>query len=697
MQWVVVGGAGFVGAAICRELAAHGCSPHIIDRAPPRQPGNWSWSRTDLLKDSITLPAGRIVLTQGSSLPRPIRPWTLALDNAMSTARLAPHLKNRDVVLLSSVEVYGTAAGPLTENTPPDLPLDLPRLAEWSDRAVQTAQTGPCPPHRSYPMCKELADLDPTGRWVYAMSKLAQEEIVRRYVPPERLTILRLANVVGPGQFRFVGRLVDAAVNGTPCYVTDTVRGFVSVSDVARTVREVEIPGVYNVSSGTTSLADVAALVGNELGLPLHAKMVQPPDHDSCGVVDSTCLQSVILPLTDVKQSLRECVRLIADDPSPVFAPSLPVVVPPRPERPDLVGDRMAEALWTGRLRGGPWADALGALLEERLQLGADRRILLTDSGTSALRLAVSAVAGPPIAGAVALCPAYTFHATSEVLRQLGWSVRHVDVERTSWTLDPGELEKALTDPAVGVVVAVDALGNPCDYDRLTFVCRSASVPLIADSAPALGAQYNGNPVGRQADAHAFSMSFAKTVSAGGSGGAVVLPAHAQLQTAENWWRSSRMSELSAIAALDNLVALDELIARRERVARVYQQGISNLPGFESQTVRYADRHTWVHWVVRVPLPIGRDEFAKALAAQGVGTKPYYEAVASSGTGLSTEAAALHEQGLALPMSSELTTDEAQRVIAAVRRVARRLTVKTTRPIDTVVLTSPHSETLRQS
>ncbi len=52
-----------------------------------------------------------------------------------------------------------------------------------------------------------------------------------------------------------------------------------------------------------------------------------------------------------------------------------------------------------------------------------------------------------------------------------------------------------------------------------------AGVPLVADSAAALGALAQGLPVGTQADAHAYSMSFAKTVSAGGSGGAVVLPA----------------------------------------------------------------------------------------------------------------------------------------------------------------------------
>jgi dTDP-4-amino-4,6-dideoxygalactose transaminase len=523
-------------------------------------------------------------------------------------------------------------------------------------------------------LCRELAELDPSGRWVYAVSKIAQELIVRRVVSPERLTVLRLANVVGPGQFRVVGRLVEAMLDDRPCVVTDTVRSFVSVDEVARVAHLATAAGTYNVSSGGIALQEVAALVGEELSRDPQARMVPAPASDSCGVVDATRFRALVGPLEDVRDGLRTAVRSLATDPGPMFRPPLAVVVPPRPEHPDVVSDRIAAGLWSGQVRGGPWSAELADALTARLGLGDDRRLILTNSGTNALRLAVSAVTGPPRPGDVAVCPAYTFHATAEVLRQLGWTVRLVDVDPCSWTLEPTRLADALRDPAVRVVVAVDTLGNPCDYDALSAVCEHAGVPLVGDSAAALGSRYAGAPVGTQARAHAFSMSFAKVVSGGGSGGAVVLPADADVSSAQNWLRSAAMTEASAVVALDGLAALDELVARRELVAATYEEALAGTADFTFQQVRRGDRHSWVHWVTRVDPAVDRDRLAAALADEGVQTKPYYEPLLGFPRPSAVPVTSvLHKQALALPMSSELSRDDAERVAAATMRALRRL------------------------
>jgi nucleoside-diphosphate-sugar epimerase len=294
--WVVVGGAGFIGRTLCRLLGERGEPASVIDivAAPPATAA--AWLRRDLLVEDVDLPPGRVVLSFGASLPRPVRPWTLALDNALATARLARHLDGRDVTVLSTIEVYGWARGPLRENTAPRLPVADGHLAAWVDRALATAEL-PCPPHRVSALCRELADLDPSGRWVYALSKLAQEQVVRRTVSADRLTILRLANVIGPAQFRVVGRLVEAASQGRPCRVTDAVRSFVSVDEVSRIVAALLEPGTYNVSSGTLPLAEVARIVTDELGCPRRICVTTGPAVDSCGVVDAGRLRAAIGPL----------------------------------------------------------------------------------------------------------------------------------------------------------------------------------------------------------------------------------------------------------------------------------------------------------------------------------------------------------------------------------------------------------------
>jgi dTDP-4-amino-4,6-dideoxygalactose transaminase/nucleoside-diphosphate-sugar epimerase len=671
VSWVVVGGAGFIGGAACRRLHAAGETVVAIDSFPT--PTAWESTRADLLVDRILLPAGRVVLAHGSSNPRLHRPWTLVMDNALATARLAPQLTGRQVTLISTIEVYGSAPGPLTEDSAPTLPVDEAVVSDWVESALGVAD-GAALPHRVFGLCRRLEQCDPSGRWVYALSKLAQEMIVRAHVPEERLTVLRLANVVGPGQFRFLGRVVEAMLDGRPCRVTDTLRSFVSVEEVARVAHTVTAPGTYNVSSGSAMLPDVVALAADELGVEAIVELTRRPQEDSCGHVDATRLTAEAGPLEDLSDALRRATRQLADDPEPMFRPALPVVIPPRPEDPATVADRMASAHWSGELRGGRWTAALDDALREQLALDETRRLVLTNSGTNALRLAVSAVARPTREAPLALCPAFTFHATAEVLAQLGWAVRLVDVDPASWTLAPGAVESALLEGGVGVVVTVDALGNPSPYAQLVAVCDAGKVPLVADSAPSLGARYGRAPVGSQAATHAYSFSFAKVVSGGGSGGAVVLPAGAELRDRENWMRSAPIGEPSAVVALDGVEVLEVLIARRNAVAEVYHDAFAGAGDLVPQAVSPGNTHSWVHWVALVDDAIGRDRLAALLSAEGVQTKPYYEPLSPAFGGEKLRVTAeLHRRALALPMSSELTREDAERVVAAVRRSIRRL------------------------
>jgi len=677
---VLVGGSGFVGSALTRRLRRAGRPVVVVDRRPPPEE-TVPWVARDLLVDDPSLPAGDVVLVAGGSDPRCRRGWTLAMDNALATARLLPALAGRRVTLLSSVEVYGRARGPLRESTAPVLPLAQDALAQWCERAVALA-TEPCPPWRAAALCRELADPGPGQRWTYGLSKRAQEMLVASAVPAERLTVLRVPNLFGAGQDRVVARLVRRALAGLPLTVTDTVRTFLPVDGLAAVVAEgdqhVE-PGTYNVGGAPVHLLKLAELLLDELGLDVPVEVVPAPVDDVSGEVDADPLSAVLGPPAAVEGTLRSFVRELRASSAPAFAPPLPVVVPPRPERPELVAERQQECLWSGQVKhGNRWTARLTDLLAERLSLPVDRTLLLTASGTAALRLAVLAVAGPAGAGEVAVLPSFTFPATAEVLAQLGYRLRFADVDAGTWTLDPHSVRAALDPGDVRVVVAVDALGNPADYASLRATCAAAGVPLVADSAAALGACTGGVPVGQQADAHAFSMSFAKAVSAGGAGGAVVLPTSsvAALEDPPNWLRSSMLHEVHAVAALDLAEHLDELVTRRRALADTYRQLLAGAPDLVPQQERAGDRSAWVHWVARIGAG-RRDDLAARLAGAGVGTKPYYAPVlhrsdwgryaAASPALPVTEA--LDREVLALPMSSELVGGQAERVAVEVLRI----------------------------
>jgi len=666
----VVGGAGFVGSAIARRATGSGRPVVSLDRVrqpPPRLPASVEQRMVDLLVDPIEMPPGPVVLAAGASDPHAGDAWRLVLDNAVTTARLLPALADRQVVLVSSAEVHGPAGG--------ELPVDDATVADWCAALLEVAGR-PCPPWPAAALCRELVAADPSGRWAYALSKRAQELLVRSVVEPDRLTVLRAANVFGPGQDRVVAQLSRRALAGLPLAVTDTVRTFLPVDDLAAVVLEAE-PGTLDAGLAALPLTDLAALVLDTLGVGVPVTVDPPPRLDVSGRVDTDEFRRRLGAADGparLDRTLRSFVTGLAADRLPAFSPPLPVVLPPRPRRPDLVAARTQACLDTGLVKGGRWASELVTRLRDELTLPDDSALLLTASGSAAVRLAVQAVAGPVRRGDVAVLPSFTFAATGEILAQLGYTLRFCDVRPDTWTMDPDSLATALAGGHAAVVVAVDALGVPADYTALTKVCADAGVPLVADSAAAVGARHQGRPVATQAAAHAYSLSFAKVVSAGGSGGALALPADAveRLRAPVDWLRSVPMVETAAVAALDLLADLDLLLDRRRAVAARYAQ-LATVEGVRPQQVADGDAHAFVHWVARFG-GVDRDRLAAELDRLGVRTKPYYAPPLhwhdwgpyAERAGPLPVSDALGREALALPMSSELSPLQAERVTMAV-------------------------------
>jgi dTDP-4-amino-4,6-dideoxygalactose transaminase/nucleoside-diphosphate-sugar epimerase len=677
---ILVGGSGFIGTAVTPLLRRQGSEVVVVDRLPPGADvsDGVRWLPRDLLTDNLTedgaLPPGHVVLLAGTGDPRPRWTWTLPLDIAMTTARLLPALRNRTVTLISSVEVYGFAPPPLSESTTPVLPMTSAELGTWCADARVAAAAGPCPPWRAAALCRRLADADPSGRWVYALSKLAQELLVQSVVAEPDLCILRLANTFGVGQERVVTRLVRSALRQRPIQLNASAqRSFLAAEDVADLLLRPLGPGLFNIGHPPISIEELASVVGQVCGaLVPSSEPASVAAVDSCGMIDTSRATAAGMLLRPLTEALGDVAERMRHDQPPLFAQPLPVVIPPRPVRPDEVADRQQAALWSGLVKhGNRWSTELTETLRETLDLAPDDELLVTKSGTYALRLALAATVGPARKGDIAILPSFTYRATADVLVQLGYGLRYVDVDAWSWTLDPTAVEVALRDERVRLVMCVDTFGNPCAYRALRELCERRGVPLIADSAAALGSTSAGRPVGRQAHAHAFSMSFAKALTAAGAGGAVVLAARARSHDPFAWLNSSLIDELHAAAALDQLGVLPELVLRRNSAARLYEATAARL-GLAYQGVSPDNVHSYVHWVVQVS---EREELATRLAQLGVQTKPYFPAqhlhyeLPAHGRHLPVTER-LDREALALPMSSELSLSQVEGVASALEEAA---------------------------
>ena len=334
-----------------------------VDRNPPRATDPLvDWVGCDLLLDEVDLPAGHVVVLLGGADPRPRWPWTLAWHTPLATARLAHQLRGRTVTLLSSVEVYGEATPPMHEDTEPVLPWGPDEIARWCDEATQLAQM-PCPPWRAAALCRRMAEAGPTGRWVYALAKLAQEHIVAEAGAAE-LTVLRVANAYGLGQERVVSRLVREALGGRPLVVTNSVRSFVPASDIGRVLLADPGPGRFNVGGPPLYLGRLAGQVAGACGSTSPIEIRPRPAADSSGVIDVARLSAVGIDIAPLEDDLERLVAALVADDGPVVEPPLPVVLPPRPVKPDEVADRIQECLWSGALKhGNRWSTELAQRL----------------------------------------------------------------------------------------------------------------------------------------------------------------------------------------------------------------------------------------------------------------------------------------------------------------------------------------------
>jgi dTDP-4-amino-4,6-dideoxygalactose transaminase len=144
----------------------------------------------------------------------------------------------------------------------------------------------------------------------------------------------------------------------------------------------------------------------------------------------------------------------------------------------------------------------------------------------------------------------------------------------------------------------------------------------------------------------------------------------ARLTAPVDWTRSAMLGEIHAAVALDQVRHLKRIQSRRDAVAAIYADLAASSSLVIPQRVAAGDRHSWVHWTAAFDVD-DVSLLGKELDALGVQTKPYYSpALHQVGWGHRTVSSrelpvteSLVDRVLALPMSSEMTTADADAVL----------------------------------
>lgn len=146
-------------------------------------------------------------------------------------------------------------------------------------------------------------------------------------------------------------------------------------------------------------------------------------------------------------------------------------------------------------------------------------RALAMNSGTSPLHVACMIAGFGP--GDEVITAPFTFISSAWGINYVGATPVFADIEEGTFNLDPEKLAAAVTPRTKGIIV-VHLFGQPARMDEITAVARKHRLFVIEDCAQAVGATYNGTPVGLFGDVGTFSFYPTKNLGACGEGGALV-------------------------------------------------------------------------------------------------------------------------------------------------------------------------------
>ncbi|NJR59174.1 MAG: aminotransferase class I/II-fold pyridoxal phosphate-dependent enzyme [Cyanobacteria bacterium CRU_2_1] len=362
------------------------------------------------------------------------------------------------------------------------------------------------------------------------------------------------------------------------------------------------------------------------------------------------------------------------------------------------MSDRELEFVWQAFQSNwiapvGPHIDAFEQEFCEVIGAGYAAAV---SSGTAALHLALKLIGIEP--GDEVFCSTLTFVATANPIVYLGASPVFVDSDRISWNMNPDLLCEALDHRAKQgrlpkAVVLVHLYGQSADIEPILTACRQYEIPLIEDTAEALGATYKGRSPGTFGQIGIYSFNGNKIITTSGGGMLVsddfdrVAKARFLATQARDPAPHYQHSEIGYNYRLSNVLAgigrgqlqvLGDRVAARRQNFELYRNALDNLPGIEfmpEAPFGYATR--WLTCLTINPEMFGknREQVRLALAKAQIESRPVWKPLhlqpifAHCEKIGGTVAEQLFEQGLCLPSGSNLTTGDVMQVIHEIKNL----------------------------
>jgi len=339
----------------------------------------------------------------------------------------------------------------------------------------------------------------------------------------------------------------------------------------------------------------------------------------------------------------------------------------------------------------GPNVNGFESSIENYLD--NDVYVAALSSGTAAIHLGLVLLGVSK--GDEVLCQSFTFSASANPICYLGADPIFVDSEKDTWNISPDLLKKAIED-RIGkgkkpkAIIAVHLYGMPYKVKEVMEIGEHYGIPVLEDSAEALGSTYDGIKCGSFGDIGILSFNGNKIITTSGGGALVtkdkkykekaVFLATQSRDDAPHYQHSSigynyRMSNVLAGIGRGQMEVLDDRVAARRANFEYYKKQLghnSEIEFLEGMPNMYSNR--WLTCILTPSVQI-REKIRLALNEVDIESRPLwkpmhlqpvFETYDCYVDGTSEE---LFERGLCLPSGSNLQKGDLDRVIEVILNI----------------------------
>ena len=318
-----------------------------------------------------------------------------------------------------------------------------------------------------------------------------------------------------------------------------------------------------------------------------------------------------------------------------------------------------------------------------------EKQVVALSAGTAALHLGL-------------ICQSFTFSASANPIVYQGATPVFVDSEKDTWNMDPVLLEEAIKDRLAKTgklpkaIIPVHLYGMPVKMDEVMDVANRYGIPVLEDSAEALGSEYKGRKCGTFGKYGVLSFNGNKMITTSG-GGALICPNEEKAKRVlfyatqareqaphyqhEKIGYNYRMSNICAGIGRGQMFVLDEHVARRREIHDLYVKLLKGVNGVKVMCQPEGgdfNSNYWLTCITVEPEEAGftREDVRLALDEDNIESRPLWKPMHLQpvfknapfyGNGTSER---LFEIGLCLPSGPTLTDEDVERVTKVVKQLS---------------------------